>query len=153
LGAIEYVHRISIRIAIVRNIRMVLGMVPGEESLQLTPGGVSCLSTFVQDDAMGIGLILTIFFFVLISGIRRDLWFSTPFTPYALTASAVFWICRYQIGIYQNLKYSSFSKPKKVLFHLAIIFLAPFIDLICNLPPLLTAIKPPKSFELTAKRT
>ena len=97
------------------------------------------------------GLLLTLFLFVLVSGMQRDLWFSTPYTPQALTATAVFWLSRYEIGIYQNLRYSSMSKARKVLFHLAVIPLAPFVDLICNLPTVLSLIKRPRSFEITAK--
>lgn len=99
------------------------------------------------------GLILSMFFFILISGIDRGFWFSTPYTIPGLTASALLWLSRYQLGVYQNLRYSSLGRVKKVLIHAAIIPLAPIIDIICNLPTVLALIKRPKAFELTAKRS
>lgn len=99
------------------------------------------------------GLILAAFFFVLISGINRGMWFSTSFTIPGLTATAVLWLSRYQIGVYQNLRYSPMSKLKKVLFHTGIIPLAPVADIICNLPTVISLIKRPRAFEITAKRS
>jgi cellulose synthase/poly-beta-1,6-N-acetylglucosamine synthase-like glycosyltransferase len=99
------------------------------------------------------GLLLSLFLFILITGIGRDLLFSNSFTPYALTATAVLWLGRYQIGVYQNLRYSPVNKFKKVLFHLGIILLAPIVDILCNVPTVLALIKRPKAFEITAKRT
>jgi len=98
------------------------------------------------------GLLLSLFIFVLITGIGHDLLFSNPYTPYALTATAVLWLGRYQIGVYQNLRYSKVNKFKKVLFHVGIFLLAPIVDILCNVPTVLALIQRPKAFEITAKR-
>jgi egghead protein (zeste-white 4 protein) len=97
------------------------------------------------------GLFLTLFLFVLLTGLGREFMFSTPYTTYALAATAVFWVGRYQLGVYQNLRYTPISRLKKLLLHLGAIPLAPFVDLLCNLPTVLTLFKRPKSFEITSK--
>jgi hypothetical protein len=83
------------------------------------------------------------------SGLR---FFSSHYFIYVVWGTAVFWLGRYQIGVYQNLKFSSLSRTKKFLLHLGIIPLAPIIDLICSLPTVLAFIKRPTTFEITAKR-
>jgi beta-1,4-mannosyltransferase len=99
------------------------------------------------------GLVLTVFlFFILFSLGTGWTFFSSQYFIYAVWATAIFWLGRYQIGVYQNLKYSPISKTKKFLLHLGIIPLAPVIDLICSLPTVLAFIKRPKTFEITAKR-
>jgi beta-1,4-mannosyltransferase len=97
------------------------------------------------------GLILTASFLVIITGIGRGFWFSSTLIPKLMTLTAIFWLSRYELGVYQNLRFSRVSSFKKALLFLAIIPLAPFIDLICNLPTVLALIRPPKSFEITAK--
>jgi beta-1,4-mannosyltransferase len=99
------------------------------------------------------GLILTSFLFVILVTLGTGLrFFSSPYFIYVLWGTAVFWLGRYQIGVYQNLKFSSINWMMKVLLHIGIIPLAPVIDLICSLPTLLALIHPPKAFEITAKK-
>jgi egghead protein (zeste-white 4 protein) len=98
------------------------------------------------------GLILTSFFFILILGIYHEPWFSQLFIVHGFTVTAVFWIGRYEIGVYQNLRFSSLSWMKKILLYLGIIPLAPVVDFICTVPTILAFIKRPKSFEITTKK-
>ncbi len=99
------------------------------------------------------GLMLTLFLFLILSTLSTDIkYFSIPHFIWAIWFTAVFWLGRYQIGVYQNLKYTPVNRTKKFLLHLAIIPLAPVIDLICSLPTVLAFIKRPKTFEITAKR-
>jgi beta-1,4-mannosyltransferase len=99
------------------------------------------------------GLILTLFFFFFIATVGFG-WqfFSSQYIIYGLWATAVFWLGRYQIGVYQNLRFSSMHWVKKLLLHLGIIPLAPVIDFICALPTVLAFIKRPKAFEITSKK-
>lgn len=99
------------------------------------------------------GFILTVFFFVLILGIYHEPWFTRQFIMHGIFITALFWQSRYQIGVYQNLRFSSLGRFKKVLIHIGIIPFSPVIDLICNLPTVLAFIKRPKAFEITAKRS
>ncbi|MDO8567464.1 MAG: glycosyltransferase family 2 protein, partial [Dehalococcoidales bacterium] len=96
------------------------------------------------------GLVLTLFFFILITGVINEPWFSQLFI---IGFTVIFWLGRYQIGVYHNLKYSPISRAKKVLLHIGIIPLAPIVDLICTLPTVISLIKRPRSFEITAKRS
>ena len=98
------------------------------------------------------GLLLTVFFFVLILGVYHEPWFSHLFILHGFTVTSVFWLGRYQIGIYQNTRFGSLSPVKRVLLHLAGIPLTPVIDLICTLPTVLGLIIRPRSFQITAKR-
>jgi beta-1,4-mannosyltransferase len=99
------------------------------------------------------GLILTLFLFLILISLHSGLqFFSSPYIIYGLWATAIFWLGRYQIGVYHNLKFSPMSWWKKALLHLGIIPLAPVIDLICALPTVLALIKRPKAFEITAKK-
>jgi egghead protein (zeste-white 4 protein) len=97
------------------------------------------------------GLLLTLMFFILVGGVYHEPWFSHLFIYHGFTVTALFWLSRYQIGIYQNLKYSQVSGFKKVLLHLGLIVLAPVIDLLCTAPTVIALIKRPKSFEITSK--
>ena len=99
------------------------------------------------------GFILTIFFFLLILGFTYEPWFSGLFYLNAFSLTALLWVGRYEVGVYQNLRFSSLSRFKKILLHIGIIPLSPVVDLICNLPTVLAFIKRPKSFEITAKRS
>ena len=98
------------------------------------------------------GFILTLFLVAII--IPNSPWrhLSNPFFGYGLSVSALLWVSRYQIGVYQNLRFSPLSKLKKALLHIGIIPLAPVSDFICNFPTVLALIKRPKAFEITAKR-
>jgi egghead protein (zeste-white 4 protein) len=99
------------------------------------------------------GLVLTLFLFFMLASLGSGLrFFSSHYFIYVVWGTAVFWLGRYQIGVYQNLKFSSLSRTKKFLLHLGIIPLAPIIDLICSLPTVLAFIKRPTTFEITAKR-
>jgi beta-1,4-mannosyltransferase len=98
------------------------------------------------------GFFLSLFIFVLITGIGRNLLFSNSFTFYAVFALAVIWLSRYQIGVYQNLRYSPVNIGQKVLFHIGIIFLAPIVDILCNVSTVLALVQRPRVFEITAKR-
>ena len=98
------------------------------------------------------GLILTLFFFVLVLGVYHEPWFSHLFIVHGFTATSLFWIGRYQIGIYQNLRFGKLSVGKRALLHLVGIPLVPVIDLLCTLPTVLGLIIRPKSFQITAKR-
>jgi beta-1,4-mannosyltransferase len=99
------------------------------------------------------GLILTLFLFFIIVTIHSGLqFFSSQNIIYGLWATAFFWLGRYQIGVYQNLKFSRIRRWKKLLLHLGIIPLAPVVDFICALPTLLAFIRRPKAFEITAKK-
>jgi beta-1,4-mannosyltransferase len=99
------------------------------------------------------GLILTVFLFLILATLQTGVqYFSSQYIIYGLWATAVFWLGRYQIGVYQDLKFSSLSWWKKTLLHLGIIFLAPVTDFICSLPTLLAFIQRPRAFEITAKK-
>ena len=98
------------------------------------------------------GFILTSFFFVLILGIYQEPWFSQLFIVHGFTLTAVFWLSRYEIGVYQNLRYSTLNRFQKFLLYLGIIPLAPVVDFICTVPTILAFIRRPKSFEITGKR-
>jgi beta-1,4-mannosyltransferase len=98
------------------------------------------------------GFLLTVFFIIVITGLYPWPRFSHQFIIYGLTATGLLWLARYQIGVFQNLKYSSISRWKKVLLQVGIIPLAPVADVICNFPTVLAFIKRPKAFEITAKR-
>jgi cellulose synthase/poly-beta-1,6-N-acetylglucosamine synthase-like glycosyltransferase len=97
------------------------------------------------------GLILTLLFFILVGGVYHEPWFSHWFVIHGFTVTALFWLSRYQIGLYQNLRYSPISKIKKALLHAGLIVLAPVTDLLCTLPTVLSFIQRPKSFEITGK--
>lgn len=98
------------------------------------------------------GLFLSFFLFALLSGINHEWLVSNPYTYYGLSATAVFWLGRYQIGVYNNLKYTRVSTLNKVFFHIGIFILAPVVDILCNIPTILAIVKPPREFEITAKR-
>jgi cellulose synthase/poly-beta-1,6-N-acetylglucosamine synthase-like glycosyltransferase len=98
------------------------------------------------------GLILTLFLLSIVSTIYPWQRFSSPIYVYGITLSSLLWLSRYQIGVYQNLRFSPLSKVKKFLLHLGIIPLAIVSDFICNLPTVLALIQRPKAFEITAKR-
>jgi beta-1,4-mannosyltransferase len=99
------------------------------------------------------GLILTLFFIFFLATLRFG-WqlTSNQYIVYGLWATAIFWLGRYQIGVYQNLRFSSINRWKKALLHLGIIPLAPVIDFICALPTVLALIQRPKAFEITSKK-
>ncbi|OGO16557.1 MAG: hypothetical protein A2Z02_06775 [Chloroflexi bacterium RBG_16_48_7] len=97
------------------------------------------------------GLVLTLFFFVLILGVYHEPWFAPFFVVQGFLVVSVFWLARYEIGVYQNLRFSNMHWAKKALLYLGIIPLAPIIDLLCTLPTVLALIKRPKTFEITAK--
>lgn len=98
------------------------------------------------------GFILTLFFFVMLVGLYHEPWFSSLPIASAFTGTGIFWLARYQVGVYQNLKQSTVSKKRKALLHIGILFLAPVIDLLCTIPAIMALIRPPKSFEITEKR-
>ncbi len=99
------------------------------------------------------GLLLTAFFFVIITGFYHEPWFSRLFILHGFTVTALFWLGRYELGVYWNLKGSPLSWWKKALLYIGIIPLAPVVDLLCTLPTVLAFIKRPKAFEITAKRS
>ncbi len=98
------------------------------------------------------GLLLTCFFFIIFLGLYTEPWFSRFYILQGFTVSAVFWLSRYQIGVYENLRYSHLNIFQKFLLHLGAIPMAPITDLICTLPAVLAVIKRPKAFEITAKK-
>jgi hypothetical protein len=103
------------------------------------------------------GLILTVFLFAFLLAdifhVNIGLRFSSQIIVDALLVTGVLWLLRYQVGVYQNLRFSALSTGKKVLLHLGIIPLAPVTDFLCALPTVLALIRPPRGFEITAKRS
>jgi len=98
------------------------------------------------------GFLLTLFFFILILGIYHEPWFSHLFIIHGFTVTSIFWVSRYEIGVYQNLRQSSMSVPKRILLHLVMVPLVPFVDLLCTIPAVLAFIVRPRSFQITAKK-
>lgn len=98
------------------------------------------------------GFVLSSFLVLFIFGVNRGGWVSHAFTMYGLTATVVLWLSRYQIGVYQNLRFSVVPSWKKVLLHIGIIPLAPITDILCNIPTVLALIRRPKAFEITSKK-
>jgi cellulose synthase/poly-beta-1,6-N-acetylglucosamine synthase-like glycosyltransferase len=96
--------------------------------------------------------VLGIFLVVILTGLYPWQRFSYSFVPWALTISTIFWLARYQIAVYQNLRFSKLNKTRKVLLHLGIIPLAPIIDFLCALPTVMALVRPPRAFEITAKK-
>jgi egghead protein (zeste-white 4 protein) len=99
------------------------------------------------------GFILTTFFFILILGIYHEPWFSNQFIINGISLTAIFWISRYEIGVYQNLRLTSLHWAKKALLYIGIIPLVPVVDFICTFPVILAFIKRPRAFEITAKKS
>jgi cellulose synthase/poly-beta-1,6-N-acetylglucosamine synthase-like glycosyltransferase len=99
------------------------------------------------------GFVLTLFLVVVVTGLYPRPRFSHRIIFYGLTFTGVLWLLRYQIGVFQNLRYSSLSKVKKMLLQLGIIPLAPVADFLCNLPTIMALVKRPRAFEITAKQT
>jgi cellulose synthase/poly-beta-1,6-N-acetylglucosamine synthase-like glycosyltransferase len=99
------------------------------------------------------GLFLTVFAFFIITRIYPWRRFSDDILIWGLTLTGVMWLARYQIAVYQNLRFSSLTRKKKILLQLGIVPLAPVADFLCNLPTVMALIMRPKAFEITAKKS
>jgi cellulose synthase/poly-beta-1,6-N-acetylglucosamine synthase-like glycosyltransferase len=63
----------------------------------------------------------------------------------------IFWIGRYQLGLYRNLRYSNIALPDQIVLHIGLAVLTPVVELLCTLPTVYALIHPPKTFEITEK--
>jgi cellulose synthase/poly-beta-1,6-N-acetylglucosamine synthase-like glycosyltransferase len=68
-----------------------------------------------------------------------------------ISVAGLFWLLRYQLGLYWQLKLTPASWLKKAGFHLVLLPLSPVIEFICTIPTLLAFINPPKVFQVTEK--
>jgi hypothetical protein len=65
--------------------------------------------------------------------------------------TGLFWVGRYQVGLHYMLNYNNKSRSERLMYHLGLLILTPFVELMCTVPTLMALIEPPEGFEITGK--